>query len=325
MTYATVIGTGSYLPDNIMTNDDLAGLVDTSNDWIVSRTGIKQRRITTGENTSWLAYQASIRALQDSGLEAKDLDLIICATITPDSFMPSVACMVQDLLGAGKAAAFDLSAACTGLVYAMTVAASFIENGMYHNILVIGAETLSKVMDWTDRSTCVLFGDGAGAVILSASNQRRGIRSIHLVSDGSKQDYLSLPALSVKNPFVTIEGKEAYQIISMKGQEVFKFATRTITELIKIVLEKAELEEQDIKYIIAHQANYRIIEHAAKSSGISFDKFYMNLDRYGNTSAASIGIALDEINARQLLQQGDKIILIGFGGGMTSGAILLEW
>lgn len=291
----------------------------------MQRTGIKQRRITTGENTSWLAYQASLRALQDSGLEAKDLDLIICATITPDSFMPSVACIVQDLLGAGKAAAFDLSAACTGLVYAMTVAASFIENGMYQNILVIGAETLSKVLDWMDRSTCVLFGDGAGAVILSASNQRRGIRAIHLVSDGSKQDYLSLPALSLKNPFVPVEDKETYQIISMKGQEVFKFATRTIAELIKIVLKKAELGEQDIKYIIAHQANYRIIEHAAKSSGISFDKFYMNLDRYGNTSAASIGIALDEMNARQLLQQGDKIILIGFGGGMTSGAILLEW
>ena len=308
-----------------MTNEDLAGMVDTSEEWIVSRTGISQRRISTGENTSQLAYMAAKKALENAGMDAISLDLIICATITPDSFMPSVACMVQDLLGASKAVAFDLSAACTGLIYAMAVGASFIENGMYQNILVIGAETLSKAMDWSDRSTCVLFGDGAGAIALSSSKENRGIHSIQLLSDGSKQDYLSLGALPLHNPFVRGEEQFVPSTIAMKGQEVFKFATRTITELINQVLDKANLRKEDIKYIVAHQANYRILELAAKSSGISLDKFYVNLDRCGNTSAASIGLALDEMNQKDLLQTGDKIILVGFGGGMTSGAIVVEW
>jgi 3-oxoacyl-[acyl-carrier-protein] synthase-3 len=325
MRHATIIGTGSYLPDNILTNDDMAKLVDTSDEWIASRTGIRSRRISTGENTSDLAYEAGIRALNDAKITAAELDLIICATISPDSFMPSVACMVQNRLGATKAAAFDLTAACTGLVYAMAIADSFIENGMYSNILVIGAETLSKALDWTDRSTCVLFGDGAGAVVLSASETKPGIRSIHLASDGSKQDYLALPAIKLSNPFVKSENDNLRPIISMKGQEVFKFAVRSISDLLKIVLTKADEKQEDIKYIVAHQANYRIIEHAAKSAGIPLEKFFVNVDRYGNTSAATIGIALDEMNQKEMLKPGDKIILVGFGGGMTSGAILVEW
>lgn len=324
MKYASIIGTGSYLPDSILTNDDMAKLVETSDEWIASRTGIRQRRISKGENTSDLAYEAAKKALQAAKIEAADLDLIICATISPDSFMPSVACMVQERLGAVKAAAFDLTAACTGLVYAIGVATSFIESGMYQNILVIGAETLSKTLDWTDRSTCVLFGDGAGAVVLTAS-EKRGIRSVHLASDGSKQDYLCLPAIPLSNPYIEGDKKEFRPVITMKGQDVFKFAVRSIADLIKTSLKKAEVTEDEIKYIIAHQANLRILEHAAKSSGIPLEKFFVNLDRYGNTSAATIGIALDEMIQNNLLKQGDKLILIGFGGGMTSGAILVEF
>ncbi len=325
MRHATIIGTGRCLPEQVMTNDDLANIVETSDEWITSRTGIKQRRISTGENTSDLAYKAGLRALERAGLAAETLDLIICATITPDSFMPSVACLVQERLGAKKAAAFDLSAACTGLVFAMAVATSFIESGMFQTILVIGAETLSKAMDWTDRGTCVLFGDGAGAAVLQASEEKQGVLSMHMVSDGSKQDYLCLPALPVANPFVERGDGEFTPYISMKGQEVFKFAVRTISDLIKKVLTKAELKVDDVKYVVAHQANYRIIEQAAKFAGIPLDKFFINLDRYGNTSAATIGIALDEMNEKELLKPGDRIILVGFGGGMTSGAVLLEW
>jgi 3-oxoacyl-(acyl-carrier-protein) synthase III len=326
MKRAVVIGTGSYLPDNIMTNDDISKIVDTSDEWISSRTGIKERRISISENTSDLAYGAAKKALLNSGLDANDIDLIICATISPDSFMPSVACMVQHLLGAKKAAAFDLTAACSGLVYGITVASSFIESGLYQNILVIGAETLSKALDWKDRSTCVLFGDGAGAVILSASEEKNGVMASTLASDGSKQDYLCLPAFALSNPYCPIEDENRIQpTISMKGQEVFKFAVRSINDLIKNVLNKAGLTPDDIKYIVPHQANIRIIETAAKSCGIPFDKFFMNLDRYGNTSAATIGIALDEMVEKDMLCNGDRIILIGFGAGMTSGAVLLEW
>ena len=325
MRYTRIAGTGSYLPEHTVTNDDLAKLVDTSDEWIESRTGIKTRRISVGENTSDLAYEAAKRALNNAGVEAAEIDLIICATITPDSFMPSTACMLQDRLGAVKAAAFDISAACSGMVYGMATAAAFIENGMYEKILVIGAETLSKALDWTDRSTCVLFGDGAGAVVLTTAEQP-GILSINLLSDGSKQDYLCLPALPVKNPMTSDnEIQEAQPVITMKGQEVFKFAVRSISEQIKTVLAKASCTQEEIKYIVAHQANCRILEHAAKLCRIPMDKFYVNLDRYGNTSAATIGIALDEMVQQKLLQTGDKIILVGFGGGMTSGAMVVEW
>ncbi len=324
MRRAIIAGTGSYVPEYKMTNDDMAKLVETSDEWITSRTGIRERRISTGENTSDLAYEAANRALHRAKIEAMDIDLIICATITPDSFMPSVACMIQERLGAVRAAAFDLTAACSGLIYAMACAASFIETGMYQNILVIGAETLSKTLDWTDRSTCVLFGDGAGAVVLSASDTGKGISSIHLLSDGSKQDYLCLPALPLYNPMVR-KKDELPRVITMKGQEVFKFAVRSITEHIRTVLKKAGISGDEIKYIVTHQANCRIIEQAAKSAKIPIERFYMNLDLYGNTSAASIGIALDEMVQKGMLTAGDKLILVGFGGGMTSGAILVEW
>jgi 3-oxoacyl-[acyl-carrier-protein] synthase-3 len=325
MRHAAIIGTGSYLPENIITNDDMAKLVETSDEWIASRTGIRQRRISTGENTSDLAYEAAVRALKNAHMNAGDLDLIICATITPDSFMPSVACIVQDRLGAVNAAAFDLAAACTGFIYAMASASSFIQSGLYKNILVIGAETLSKTLDWNDRSTCVLFGDGAGALIMTAAEQSNGILSVELASDGSRRDYLTLSAIPMSNPFTAGQESIFQPAISMKGQEVFKFAVRSITDLVRKVLAKADLAEENIKYIVTHQANYRIIESAAKSLGIPLEKFFMNLEHYGNTSAATIGIALDEMMQKDMLQPGDRIILVGFGGGMTSGAILIEW
>lgn len=325
MKHAVIIGTGSYVPDNTVTNDDLAALVDTSDDWIYSRTGIKQRHISTGEDTSDLAYEASKRALEQAHIPAAELDLIICATITPDYFMPSVACIVQHRLGASKAAAFDLAAACTGFVYALAVATSFVQSGLYRNILVVGAETLSKAVDWSDRSTCVLFGDGAGAVIISASDTARGVGVIRLASDGSKSDCLLLPALGLSNPYAKTDSKSHHSYISMKGQEVFKFAVRTMVELISDIMKEANLAQEEITHVIAHQANYRIIEQAAKALLMPIEKFYVNIDKYANTSAATIGIALDEMNQEGKLRPGDKIILIGFGGGMTSGAVLLEW
>ena len=323
MGHTAITGLGSYLPEKRMTNEDMARLVETSDEWIASRTGIRERRITTGETTSDLAYEAGRRAIADANLEPEQLDLIICATISPDSFMPSVACIVQDKLGAVKAAAFDLAAACSGLVYGISVATAFIESGMYRNILVIGAETLSKALNWSDRSTCVLFGDGAGAVVLQASD-KEGILAVNLLSDGSKQDYLCLPGLPLSNPFLS-PTKADLPVITMKGQEVFKFAVRSIAENIKAVLLKTSWKKEDISYIVAHQANCRILEQAAKTCGIESEKFFMNLDQYGNTSAATIGIALDEMKQKGMLSLGDKIILIGFGGGMTSGAVLVEW
>lgn len=325
MSHAVIIGTGSYVPDNTVTNDDLAAFVDTSDEWIFSRTGIKQRHISTGEDTSDLAYKASKRALEQAHIPASELDMIICATITPEYFMPSVACIVQHRLGASKAAAFDLAAACTGFVYALAVAASFVQSGLYRNILVVGAETLSKSVDWSDRSTCVLFGDGAGAAIISASERGNGIGTIRLASDGSRRDCLLLPALPLSNPYTRADRERNCSYISMKGQEVFKFAVRTMVDMISDIMKEAELAQEEISHVIAHQANYRIIEQAARALDMPIEKFYINIDKYANTSAATIGIALDEMNRQGRLRPGDKIILIGFGGGMTSGAILLEW
>ncbi|TAH69549.1 MAG: ketoacyl-ACP synthase III [Anaerolineaceae bacterium] len=332
MSHVGIIGTGRYLPENIMTNDDLSNLVDTSDEWIRTRTGIRERRISVGMNTSDLAYEAGSIALKNAGLKPEEIDLIICATITPDYFMPSCACIVQARLGAVNAAAFDLTAACTGMIYGMVTAEQFIKSGMYKNVLVIGAETLSKVLDWKDRSTCVLFGDGAGAVVLSNTKKGGMILATNLEADGSKYDHLTCSAIPLINPCVNTEDISASRLkmlgqpkIRMLGQEVFKYAVRTITDNLKAVLSKVNLKNDDIAYIIPHQANQRIIEQASKFIKIPIQKFFINLDRYGNTSAASIGIALDELAKSDKLSTGDKVILVGFGGGMTSGAVLLEW
>ncbi|HPU63505.1 MAG TPA: beta-ketoacyl-ACP synthase III, partial [Mobilitalea sp.] len=313
--------------------DDLSKMVDTSDEWIRTRTGIRERRISSGISTSDLAYEAGLRAIEDAGLKPEDIDLIICATITPDYFMPSCACMVQQRLGAKNAAAFDLAAACTGMIYGIVTAEQFIKSGMYRNVLVIGTEVLSKVLDWEDRSTCVLFGDGAGAVVMSQSDKGGVILASNLKADGSKYNLLTCPAVPLKNPYIGGGDKNSLigtdndtrSVIKMAGQEVFKFAVRTIIDNIEAVLRKTGLNTDDIRYIIPHQANQRIFEQASKLSGIAIERFYMNLDRYGNTSAASIGIALDELVKDTGIKSGDVLVLVGFGGGMTGGAVILKW
>lgn len=317
-----IAGVGSYVPENIVTNDDLAKIVDTNDEWISTRTGIKERRISLNENTSDLALKASLNALNNSNEEVNNIDLIICATSSPDYFMPSTACIVQGKLGAKNAAAFDLSAACTGIIYAMVTAVQFIKSGMYKTVLVIGAETNSKLIDWKDRRTCVLFGDGAAAVILKESEAANSFLSMSIESDGTKYKYLECPTVPLQN----IYEKSLIQrgFITMQGGDVFKFAVKTMVKSIKYILEKSNCSIEDIKYIIPHQANIRIINYATKLLNIPTEKFYINLQNYGNTSAASVGIALDELKS-QNLNKGDKLILVAFGAGMTSGIILLEW
>ena len=286
-----ISATGSYLPENVMTNDDLSRLVDTNDEWITSRTGIKQRRIANGENTSDLAIKAALNILNKSPLNPTDIDLIIVATISPDFFMPSIACKVQQAIDAKNAFAFDISAACSGFIYALNIATQYIKIGQCKNALVIGAEVLSKLIDWKDRSTCVLFGDGAGGVILSASDTK-GIIAINAGADGNKGNILTCGAVNLENPYLSIKTNTK---IKMQGNEVFKFACRIIVESIQNVLRDTDYTLDDINYIIPHQANSRIVECSAEKLNISKDKFFMNLDRYGNTSAASIPIALDEM------------------------------
>ncbi|WP_066500837.1 beta-ketoacyl-ACP synthase III [Abyssisolibacter fermentans] len=323
MNNAVIAGTGSYVPEKIMTNEDLEKIVDTSDEWISSRTGIRQRRISEGENTSKIATKAAIKALEDANMDALDIDLIIVATVTPDAFTPSVSCLVQVDLGAKNASCFDITAGCSGFVYGINVANQFIKTGQAKNVLVIGAEVLSKVVNWEDRNTCVLFGDGAGAAVLKAS-QKEGIISVHTGSKGDENRYLEIPAIEVNNPFSPkVEGRPSY--IKMNGVEIFKFATKIMRKSFKNVLESTDYSLDDIKYIIPHQANYRIIDHVAQKANIDINKFYLNLDKYGNTSSASIGIALDEMNKKGLLNKDDKLILVGFGGGLTWGAVLLKW
>ena len=318
-----IIGVGTYTPQNVVLNEDLQKIVDTSDDWIRSRTGIQERRISTGEQTSDLAANAARVALEMANINAEDIDYIIVATITPDNYTPSTASMVQDKIGAINASAIDINAACTGFMYAMEIADCLIKNGTYKNILIIGAETLSKILDWKDRSTCVLFGDGAGAAILTGTKEN-GVKAIITGSDGSKGSSLVAENLALSNPFTTdCEGVNPY--ITMNGGEVFKFATRIMENSIVQVLAKGEVSLQEIDYIIPHQANYRIIEHVSKKLKLDMSKFIINLDKYGNTSGASIPIALAEAVELGKVKKGDKIVLVGFGGGLTWGSVLIEY
>ncbi|MCY6372111.1 beta-ketoacyl-ACP synthase III [Clostridium ganghwense] len=318
-----IIGTGSYAPSNVVTNDDIAQFVDTSDKWISDRTGIKERRISKDEDTSVLSTKAAKLALENANVNPKDIDLIILATATPDYFIPSTACIIQEELGAVNATCFDISAACTGFIYGVNIATQFIKTGQSKTALVIGAEVLSKIVDWDDRNTCILFGDGAGAAILQRSDEK-GIISVYTGSDGSGGEHLECPAVPLNNKF-SGEEKSNDNIVSMNGREIFKFATKIMPKCIDEVLKNTEYNLEDIKYIVPHQANTRIIEYVAKKLNIDLNKFYMNLDRYGNTSGGSIPIALDEMVQKGLLNKGDKIILVGFGGGLTFGAELIEW
>lgn len=324
-----ITGTGQYVPKNIVTNDDLSKIVDTNDEWITSRTGIKERRISQGENTSDLAFRAGELALKKANVNAEEIDLIIVATLTADMLTPSVACMVQSKLNATKAAAFDLNAACSGFIYALSIGTQFIKTSVYNKVLVIGAEVLSKIVNWEDRSTCVLFGDGAGAVVLEASSCP-GIISVDLGADGKKRDALQCDALPVVNPYLEkraslIEEVKKEKYVVMDGKEVFRFATGIMADSVEKLLRQANLNKEQIKYIVPHQANFRIIDYASKKLDIDINKFYINLDRYGNTSGASIPIALNEMNEKELLKKGDYIVLVGFGGGLTFGAALIQW
>lgn len=323
MITSRIISTGSAIPSTVATNDYLATIVETSDEWIRTRTGIRERRIATTEDTTSLAISAGRAALTASKLDPKALDLILVATLTPTQFMPNTACFVQTALGATSAVCFDINAACSGFIYALQTAHAHIVSGLSRYALVIGAENLSKAVDWTDRSTCVLFGDGAGAVILGADFDGIGIRQILSGSDGSKGPMLTYGAMPFKNPFITKEASSPY--ITMNGQEVFKFATRKIPELITELTQTEGISVFELQYILLHQANERIIQAAAKRLSAPMDLFPMNLDRYGNTSAASLAILLDELNQEKKLERGKPLILAGFGGGMTWGGILMDW
>lgn len=316
-----IIGTGSYVPDNIVNNDFLSTIVETNDEWIVSRTGIRERRITIGEGTAEMGSKAAIRAIKDSGIEPEEIDMIITATMSADNFLPNASCQIQEVTGAVNAVCFDLNAACSGFVFAINTAHAYINAGLAKTILVVGAETLSKVIDWKDRSTCVLFGDGAGAVIMK--RDREGFIDTVSGSDGTKKNALTCEIRKIVNPFCNEEDSTDY--IKMEGQEVFRFAVKKVPQCIKQVIENAGIEISDIKYFILHQANERIIDAVAKRLMVRKDRFPMNLQKYGNTSAASIPILLDEINKKGYLHKGDKILMSGFGGGLTWGATLFTW
>ena len=318
-----IVGIGHYCPSNVVSNEYISSLVDTSDEWIAKRTGIKERRISDGESTVDLAVKASEEALKNSGYTTEDIDLIIVATTSPDRIMPSTACSVQERLGCINATAFDISAACSGFVYGLIIANSLLKTNEKFRALVIGAEVLSRIVDWKDRNTCVLFGDGAGAAVLESSDDY-GIISTFFGSDGAKGvKALTSTNLSLNNPFVK-ESDDEKRYIEMEGREVFKFAVSVIPTIVNNLLEKSGEKIDNIKYIIPHQANSRIIDEASRRLGITSDRFYINLDRYGNTSSASIPIALDEMIKRELIKKGDKVILAAFGGGLTWAGTLIE-
>jgi 3-oxoacyl-[acyl-carrier-protein] synthase-3 len=321
-----VLGWGKALPERALTNDDLSDMVDTSDEWIRERTGILERRIVgEGETTASLAIEAARRALERAAFDPVDLDLIIVPTMTPDHLFPSTACLVQDALGAPRAAAFDLSAACTGFIYGLAMAAQGIRSGAYDHALIIGAETISRIVDWSDRRTCVLFGDGAGAVLLGASSAPGGILSTVLGADGSGSDLLILPAGGSRYPATPETTSNGMHYLQMDGRKVFRFATRIVPQALREVLESAELSLDHLELVIPHQANQRIIEASAQRLGLPVERFYTNLEHYGNTCAASIPIALCEALDAGLVQAGDHLVLVGFGAGLTWGAAILEW
>jgi len=327
MVRARITGTGSALPAKILTNADLERMVETSDDWITARTGIKQRRIAVeGEFTSTFAVEASRRALDMAGIRPDELDLIILGTVTPDFPFPATACIIQNEIGAVNAAAFDISAACSGFIYGLSIAEKYICSGIARKALVIGAEVLSRIVDWSDRNTCILFGDGSGAAVVEASEGDAGILSTHIYSNGSFWETLYQPGCGSRNPASskrTID--ERLFFIRMEGNDVFKHAVRAMEESAFAALTANGLSPSDISLFIPHQANRRIIDAASKRLGLTEDKVFVNLHNYGNTSSASIPIALDEANRAGRLKTGDIVLLDSFGGGFTFGSALLRW
>lgn len=326
MRYAHITGWGKYVPQRVLTNDDLAQMVETSDGWIRDRTGIAERHIAgPNDTTASMGLAAAIEALDVAGVSGSQLDLIIVATATPEHIFPSTACLIQDALGAARAGAFDLSAACAGFVYGLSMAADAIKAGSANTVLVIGSETLSRIVNWKDRNTCVLFGDGAGAVVLQSSDQPGGILSTLLRADGSGGELLIVPAGGSKQPLTPEALACNLHTIHMNGREVFRFATRVMERATREVIYKAGWTTDQVDLFVPHQANLRIIELAAKSLGVPLDKFYCNIARYGNTSAASIPIALAEAAGSGLLRPRDRVVMVGFGGGLTWAAAAMEW
>jgi 3-oxoacyl-[acyl-carrier-protein] synthase III len=321
-----ILGTGSALPSRVVTNEDMAKMVDTTDEWIRSRTGISERRfVDEGMASSDLAVEAAKKAIEAAGIKPEDIGLVICATVTPDFMFPATACLIQDRLGAKKAAAFDLSAGCSGFLYALSCAVPMVQSGMYKYTLVIGVETLSKITDMTDRSTCVLFGDGAGAVVLGPTAEGRGFLSFEMGADGSGGELLKQAAGGSRNPTTQETILAGEHFISMAGNDVFKFAVRILGSASEAALHKAGLTKADIDFLIPHQANTRIIDSAVNRLGLSPDKVYVNLHKYGNMSSASIPVALDEAVRLGKIQENDLLVLVGFGAGLTWGATTLRW
>lgn len=319
MTFSRIVGTGSYLPAKMLTNHDLEKIVDTSDEWIVSRTGIRQRFIAADDEcSSDLALNASRKAIEAAGIAPHDIGLIIVATTTPDMIFPSTACILQAKLGIKNCPVFDVQAVCSGFIYALATADQFMRSGEYQYALVVGAEVYSRILDWNDRGTCVLFGDGAGAVVIKAADTP-GILSSHLHADGNYRNMLSVPG-SVRGG--KVEGRPFLQ---MAGNAVFKFAVKVLDELVVEVLAKNNLEKSDIDWLVPHQANIRIINSTAKKLGLSMDKVVVTVDRHGNTSAASIPLALDEAVRDGRIRRGQHVLLEGVGGGFTWGAVLIRW
>lgn len=320
-----IIGIGSYLPEKVLTNKDLEKMVETSDEWITTRTGIKERRIAAdNEATSDLAIHAAKRALKKANITTDVIDVIIVATITPDMFFPSTACFVQKGLGAKNAAAFDISAACSGFIYGLSIARDFIRTGTFQTILVIGAETMSKITDWQDRNTCVLLGDGAGAIVLKNTDSASDILSTYLGSDGNLGDLLCMPAGGSRNPATHKTIDERLHFMKMEGNKLFKIAVKTMADAAKKAIELAKISCDDVKLIIPHQANVRIVEAVAKQLNVPMDKVFLNIQKYGNTSSATTPIALEEAIYEGKIKKGDIVVLVAFGAGLTWGATVIR-
>jgi len=321
MIYTSIKGTGSYVPEKVYTNDDLTKFVDTSDEWIHSRTGIRERHIVTDEYTIDLAEHASIRAIEASGIKKEDIDLVIVATVTPDNAFPGVSQLLQERLGLNEIMAFDVNAACSGFLYVLNIADKMIKSGAFKNALIVGAETLTRLTDWSDRNTCVLFGDAAGAMVIGVSETDK-IKDVICGSIGDVESHLICKNVDIKDPAVNAISQQDH--IHMNGREVFKFATRIMPKTIRDLMERNNTTLDDLDIIVAHQANERIIDKAARDLDFSMEKMYLNISKYGNTSAASVPLAIDEAIRTNRLKKGDLFATVAFGGGFTWGGALIE-
>src|SRR6267378_1077843 len=322
----SIIGTGSYVPEKIVTNADLSRMVDTSDDWITTRTGIKERRIAAkDENTSDMAAKAALKAIEQAKISPREINLILVATATPDMLFPATACFVQKKIGATNAACLDISAACAGFLFGIEIAQQFITSHTHETVLVIGAEKLTSITNWTDRNTCVLFGDGAGAAVLGHRGSTHGVISTHIGSDGQFTDILFMPGGGSKTPITAENAHLALQTIHMSGKEVYKHAVTVMLAAARKAIDDAGLSVDDIACVIPHQANLRIIEAIGERLGIPREKVFVNVDRYGNTSAAAVAIALDEANRSGRIKPGDYVLMVVFGGGLTWASTIIEW